>query len=740
MKKSKKLNKYILYFISLGFFLIMIPITPVAADADFDIYDTGLAPPDHNPTFTIPCAWQTVESLSGNTYRFKIRASSSSFYSQLTLVIRDPLTGTTETYETTKYSTYGNYYFDYSCYCWRRTEYYQYNYVDIELEEFGYYEYYYKKFEWTTEDLWIIHFGPSTYDTGLAPPDHNPTFTIPCAWQTVESLSGNTYRFKIKASSSSFYSQLTLVIRDPLTGTTETYETTKYSTYGNYYFDYSCYCWRRTEYYQYNYVDIELEEFGYYEYYYKKFEWTTEDLWMIYFGPSTLIGSSDRYFLDLGHQPSKIGFQIETTYDFTPTPSINYKLVNGLGLYDDVSIHLYVDDQLIDSRSTSLYQIGDSIEVEVETDLLRQDGTHRIDIQIDNYFHINENFKLEFLEVENIGFLQDDDELGWGIDQINAEIVWGGFNGATYVAKNINGLGVKVLVIDTGIDYLHHDLDDNYNSDDSYDYHDDDPDPYQTANSHGTQCSGIIAMEDNEEGYIGVAPLAKISMAKIKNDYGGENYDVNYTEIMINILEDAIINEIDVISMSFSLNGLTDSEKLILKNAFEDAYNNGIVLLASAGNYWIDSNNPDFEPESHELVFPASIQEFIIPVGAVDMTLNLAQNWMSYSENYWYRGGSCYGYDQNKEQGIVAPGTQIPSTSINQGYEFGDGTSFACPMVAGVCALILSTNPYMHPCEVRWCLYNSTIDRGDPGWDSIYGWGLVDAEVAVNYALNHFPL
>jgi len=542
------------------------------------------------------------------------------------------------------------------------------------------------------------------YDTGLSPPDYNPSLTISYDWQTVEFISGNTYRFKIRSPQ---FRTHYLVIKDPFTGIVNTYETNRYITLGDWWFNYGCYCWERRRIYHYNYIDIQLDdEDGCYDYFYKYSNWMTEDLWAIYFDAITLNGSTNRYFLDPGPMPSKLGFQIETTYDFTPTPFINYKLINGLGLYDHVSIWLYVDDQMIDSRSTYLHQIGDSIEVVVETELLRQVGTHRIDIQIDNYFHINENFRLGFLKVGNIGFSPREDKLGWGLDLIDAEVVWGGFDGATDVTTNIYGQGIKVLVIDSGIDYNHYDLNDNYYG--GYDFIGNDDYPMDGF-GHGTRCAGIIASEDNSGGVIGVAPFVKLYIARVYNSYG----DPQSWQDFIDAVQWGIYNHVDIISMSFG--GYTHHPGFT--GNLTEAYNEGITLVAASGN------------EDGPVSYPANLSN-VIAVGAINQTFERIS-----IEGWW---GSNYG----DGLGIMAPGIDISTTDINNQYmeDFG-GTSGACPFVAGTCALILCTNPFLSPLEVRECLYNSANTDSIPDYNFYeYGYGVVDAEAAVNYALTHFPL
>jgi PKD repeat protein len=78
---------------------------------------------------------------------------------------------------------------------------------------------------------------------------------------------------------------------------------------------------------------------------------------------------------------------------------------------------------------------------------------------------------------------------------------------------------------------------------------------------------------------------------------------------------------------------------------------------------------------------------------------------------------------------ISAPGVDILSTYPGDGYATGDGTSMACPHVAGTAALVIAATG-MDPAGVRAQLIVTADDLGDTGWDNWYGHGLVDAEEA----------
>ena len=306
------------------------------------------------------------------------------------------------------------------------------------------------------------------------------------------------------------------------------------------------------------------------------------------------------------------------------------------------------------------------------------------------------------------------DTLDWGVDDVDAEEVWGGAeNAVDVVAGNVAGQGVKVAIIDTGIDYTHPDLDGVYAG--GYDFVANDNDP-KDENGHGTHCAGIVAAEDNGEGVIGVAPKTSIYAVRALDAYGSGSV----SDIVAGI-DWCINNDMDVISMSLG----SSSPDSTLEDAVTRAYNAGIVVVAASGN---DGKNA--------ISYPAKYAD-AIAVGAIDSNHNLA----SFS-NY------------GPEQEVVAPGVDIYSTmptytvtlnswwygGLSKNYDQMSGTSMATPMVAGVCALILSANPNLSPGEVRNILHDTAIDLGTSGWDQNYGYGEVDALEAVNAAGGGTPV
>jgi len=123
----------------------------------------------------------------------------------------------------------------------------------------------------------------------------------------------------------------------------------------------------------------------------------------------------------------------------------------------------------------------------------------------------------------------------WGVTHI----------GGTVAHTTVNkGTGIKIAVIDTGIDYTHEDLSLNYAG--GYDFVFDDDDPFDdNSRSHGTHVAGIIAAEENGIGVIGVAPEADIYALKVL-DGGGFGLE----EWIIAAIEWAVDNQIDIVNLS----------------------------------------------------------------------------------------------------------------------------------------------------------------------------------------------
>lgn len=311
---------------------------------------------------------------------------------------------------------------------------------------------------------------------------------------------------------------------------------------------------------------------------------------------------------------------------------------------------------------------------------------------------------------------------------------WQLFN-ASYPLYDVNakdawqyttGENVIVAIIDNGFELQHPDLASNFIQ--GYDCTDGTDGATHGAyrenvDSHGTQCAGIIGAVNNDIGVVGIAPNCRLMPIRrgysyYVKDKNGKNIDTLYhskTEYVLKSFRQAYQNGADVISCSWSYDpsnsGIYD---LVLGEAVSQGRNGlGCVIVFSVGNDTLSRIN-----------YPSNTFN-VIAVGA--------------SNRYGYRAAfSNFGDSLD----VVAPGKDVYTTqTIPYGsYCVSSGTSMACPMVAGITALILSQNPHLNWQEVRNIIrqtayklpyYNFDIITNNGTWNNQVGYGLVDAYAAV---------
>jgi len=329
------------------------------------------------------------------------------------------------------------------------------------------------------------------------------------------------------------------------------------------------------------------------------------------------------------------------------------------------------------------------------------------------------------------------------------------------------GQGVNVAIMDTGIDNNHPSLAGKWVGgadfskpesflvprDGSFDA--DDP------QGHGTTCSGIATGTGAPEGkYMGAAPGARLVDLRIGTVVGyapGEVYQDFYDASLQGAqwaLEhkddawegvDKDNHGIDIVSLSWGVDvGYpspgTDPYSISL-NKLVDA---GVHVVAAAGNEGPDNNG------FHGM----GAADNIITVGATDdgNTINRSDDIIA---SYSSRGprtddGDDYGADELKPD-VSASGTGIIQCQYSRnplddasgnGYgNRGSGTSYACPSVVGVVALMLEANPELDPVLTKEILRATAERKGDasepdidPFWNRDFGWGIVDAYQAVKMA------
>jgi subtilisin len=267
--------------------------------------------------------------------------------------------------------------------------------------------------------------------------------------------------------------------------------------------------------------------------------------------------------------------------------------------------------------------------------------------------------------------------LPWGVDRVDAELVH----------PSNKGTGVKIAILDTGVDLDHPDLQvaGDVTFIEGTTSGDDD-------NGHGTLVAGIIGALDNDIGVIGVAPEASLYSVKVLKEDG-----TGPMSSILSGIEWSVDNNMQVINMSF---GGGFEWTYSAREALQIAYDSGTVMVAGAGN-------------GGAIWSPARYQP-VIAVGATD------------EQDALYNSSTGYTLE------LVAPGANIYSTAMGGDYAYLNYTSASSPHVAGVAAL-LTASGITDNADVRYRLRNSAEDLGESGWDTQYGCGMVNADLAINF-------
>ncbi|MEK6480614.1 S8 family peptidase [Catalinimonas sp. 4WD22] len=267
-----------------------------------------------------------------------------------------------------------------------------------------------------------------------------------------------------------------------------------------------------------------------------------------------------------------------------------------------------------------------------------------------------------------------------GINQIKAPNAW----------LATQAMGIKVAILDTGIDYNHPDLKDNYKF--GVSFIEDESSPMDF-NGHGTHCAGTVAAAINGEGVVGVAPSAYLYAVKVLSRTGIGAWSSLIAGI------DWCINKknMDIISMSLGASSAPSAVEAICQAAWDK----GAILVAAAGNGY-----------GAPVGYPAKYNS-VIAVSAIDSNNALAE----FS-------------NKGDEIELCAPGENVLSTKAGGGYVKYSGTSMACPHVAGAAAIAKGTHRYASNVSLRRLLALTADNLGNPGRDPKFGFGRVDPHQA----------
>lgn len=281
------------------------------------------------------------------------------------------------------------------------------------------------------------------------------------------------------------------------------------------------------------------------------------------------------------------------------------------------------------------------------------------------------------------------EESQWNLAMIGAEAAF---------EKGFLGQGIRVAVVDSGVN-PHADLADCLLPGQSYVTNAADPNDTADNYGHGTMVAGLISGAGTG-GYIGAAPGAKIVPLKVT-----DGQDVRISSIYYAVKDAIDVYQCNVVNLSLG----TEVAYQALKDAVDYAEAHNVVVVSSAGNSGNDTLN-----------YPAAY-DTVIGVGGVnrDGVVHVNSN-------------------RNESVLLTAPGASVRSTCSTGGYNLNTGTSFSAPQATAAAAVLLGIDGTLTPGELRTLLALTATDRGAAGYDTSYGYGILNITAAV-HALTEAP-
>lgn len=266
---------------------------------------------------------------------------------------------------------------------------------------------------------------------------------------------------------------------------------------------------------------------------------------------------------------------------------------------------------------------------------------------------------------------------------------------------------IIVVVIDNGVDPTHPDINQITGEDFTNDV-DLNGAPVNACDEHGTAVAGCVSgIINNSLGVVGSAPGCTVASARpfVSN----QPCDGSWSSSSSWTVDALAWAESIGARVTNNSNGYGFTSSAIASK-YSSTRANGMVHFASAGNN-----------ASTTITYPSSLS-------TVNSVLALNRNGDRANFSNWGIGAA-----------FSAPGESITTTDRQgaEGYVSGDyvmvnGTSFASPYTAGVAALLLSVNPAMTASEVEQAIQDGATDLGSPGYDTDYGWGIVNARATLS--------
>jgi subtilisin family serine protease len=303
----------------------------------------------------------------------------------------------------------------------------------------------------------------------------------------------------------------------------------------------------------------------------------------------------------------------------------------------------------------------------------------------------------------------------YALDMIGADVAY---------EQGYTGAGVQVGVVDTGLTDMNNKFSNIVNTyniiDGTTNVLDD--------NGHGTHVAGIIGANKNNDTMHGVAYNADLTIIKALDANGSASHRNLAKAINWSVDSGAQVTNVSVAgNLAYNMTGKADAAFDYFYGNLKPMIGKDSVVVVAAGNSGLDckvrkSTYSKWEGDDYNnCAYPAALPQVTqfkdlegqwIAVGAVDSTGEIAK--------YSNKAGVM------KDWYILAPGSDVLSTSADGGFEKKSGTSMAAPVVTGAFALLAEKFPHLTGTQVRSIIFQTADDLGEVGVDEVYGNGLLN--------------